>query len=50
MFAKVVILIYTISNSYPNFGNLLVGKLIFKQFKTVLGSVFPFPPRAPICF
>lgn len=42
MFAKAIILIYTISNSYPNFGNLLVGMLIFKQFKTVLRSVFHF--------
>lgn len=42
MFAKAIILIYTISNSYPNFGNLVVGMLIFKQFKTILRSVFHF--------
>jgi hypothetical protein len=40
MLAKAIILIYIISNSHPNFGNLLAGMLIFKQFKTILKSNF----------
>lgn len=42
MFVKAIILIYITSNSHPNFGNLLVGMLIFKQFKTILKSIFHF--------
>lgn len=30
------------SNSHPNFCNLLAGMLIFKQFKTILISIFHF--------
>lgn len=42
MLAKAVILIYIASNSHPNFGNLLADMLIFKQFKTILKSIFHF--------
>lgn len=42
MLAKAIILIYITSNSHPNFGNLLEGMLIFKQFKTILKSIFHF--------
>lgn len=40
MFIKAIILIYITSSSHPNFGNLLAGMLIFKQFKTILESIF----------
>lgn len=42
MIAKTIILIYTASNAHPNFGNLVVGMSIFKRFKVILRSVFPF--------
>lgn len=42
MFVKAIILIPITSNSHPNFGNLLAGMLIFKQFKTILKSIFHF--------
>lgn len=42
MFVKAIILISTTSNSHPNFDNLLAGMLIFKQFRTILKSIFHF--------
>lgn len=42
MFIKAIILIYVTSNSHSNFGNLLVGMLIFKQLKAILKSIFSF--------
>lgn len=42
MFVKAIILIYITSNAHPNFGNLLEGMLIFKQFKTILKSISHF--------